>query len=344
MKRWKKELAGFLCFLVVLGAFCFGASSVLIPKRYDYGATWSMYQQEEEDTVDVMFFGSSLAYCDVIPSVIYEESGVTSYVMAGPEQTMPVTYRYVKQACKTQSPKVVFIEATGMLYFQHNRSTKINITYMPWSLDRLALTFQVAEPEERLGLLFPLESYHSRWNEITLDEVEEGLFGYGPDLLAGYTFLKEVLPITQFTQRDMGDYPEAYAENLEAAEEIVDLCEEQGIRVVFFVVPNSNPPETEDLARIEEDLTALGGEFWIATRSTISFLSTRTRTFLTPSTLTTGVRRSTPRYLGQWLVDQGLPATQGEDEALWQQRVEHFHALRDEADSQPIQLSGAAAE
>ena len=189
MKRWKKELAGFLCFLVVLGAFCFGASSVLIPKRYDYGATWSMYQQEEEDTVDVMFFGSSLAYCDVIPSVIYEESGVTSYVMAGPEQTMPVTYRYVKQACKTQSPKVVFIEATGMLYSQHNRSTKINITYMPWSLDRLALTFQVAEPEERLGLLFPLESYHSRWNEITLDEVEEGLFGYGPDLLAGYTSL-----------------------------------------------------------------------------------------------------------------------------------------------------------
>ena len=96
-----------------------------------------------------------------------------------------------------------------------------------------------------------------------MDEVEEGLFGYGPDLLAGYTFLKEVLPITQFTQRDMGDYPEAYAENLEAAEEIVDLCEEQGIRVVFFNrYTYSNPPETEDLARIEEDLTALGGEFW----------------------------------------------------------------------------------
>ena len=207
MKRWKKELAGLLCFLVVLGAFCSGASSVLIPKRHDYGATWSMYQREEEDTVDVMFFGSSLAYCDVIPSVIYEESGVTSYVMAGPEQTMPVTYRYVKQACKTQSPKVVFVEATGMLYSQHNRSTKINITYMPWSLDRLALTFQAAEPEERLELLFPLESYHSRWGEITLGEVKEGLFGYGPDPLAGYTFLTEVLPITQFTQRDMGDHP-----------------------------------------------------------------------------------------------------------------------------------------
>lgn len=39
MKRWKKELAGLLCFLVVLGAFCSGASSVLIPKRHDYGAT-----------------------------------------------------------------------------------------------------------------------------------------------------------------------------------------------------------------------------------------------------------------------------------------------------------------
>lgn len=344
MKRWKKELAGLLCFLVVLGAFCSGASSVLIPKRHDYGATWSMYQREEEDTVDVMFFGSSLAYCDVIPSVIYEESGVTSYVMAGPEQTMPVTYRYVKQACKTQSPKVVFVEATGMLYSQHNRSTKINITYMPWSLDRLALTFQAAEPEERLELLFPLESYHSRWGEITLGEVKEGLFGYGPDPLAGYTFLTEVLPITQFTQRDMGDHPEAYAENLEAAEQILDLCEEQGIRVVFFVAPNSNPPETEDLARIEEDLTALGGEFWDCNQIYDQLSIDQDTDFFDTLHFNYRGAEKYSRYLGQWLVDQGLPATQGEDEALWQQRVEHFHALRDEADSQPIQLSGAAAE
>ena len=87
------------------GSLLLGASSVLIPKRYDYGATWSMYQQEEEDTVDVMFFGSSLAYCDVIPSVIYEESGVTSYVMAGPEQTMPVTYRYVSRPARPRARK-----------------------------------------------------------------------------------------------------------------------------------------------------------------------------------------------------------------------------------------------
>ena len=115
---------------------------MVLPKRYDYGSTWDMYLKEEEDTIDVMFFGSSLAYCDVVPATIYQETGITSYVMAGPEQTMPITYRYLRQACKTQSPKAVFIEVSGMLYAKHNRSTKINICYMPWSVDRLAATFQ----------------------------------------------------------------------------------------------------------------------------------------------------------------------------------------------------------
>ena len=155
IRSWKKELLGFVCCLLALVIFCAGASAVVLPKRYDYGSTWDMYLKEEEDTIDVMFFGSSLAYCDVVPATIYQETGITSYVMAGPEQTMPITYRYLKQACKTQSPQVVFLEATGMFYPAHSRSTAVNICYMPWSLDRLALTFQVAEPDEWPGLLFP---------------------------------------------------------------------------------------------------------------------------------------------------------------------------------------------
>ena len=324
--------------------FCVAASAVLLPKRVDNGATWEMYLQEEENTVDLMFFGSSLAYCDINPAVIYQETGIASYVMAGPEQTMPVTYGYIAEALKTQQPKTILIEASSMLYDSHSERTRINICFMPWGENRLRLTFQECNPDEWLGLLFPLYAYHSRWPELTLEEVGQGLLGYGPDELAGYTFLQEVYPVTELKQREMGDYPEAYEKNLQAVEDILALCEEQGIRPVFFVVPSANRPTDEDAARIQEDLTALGAEV-VNFNQVIGELGLDYDVdFFDSLHFNYRGAEKFSRYLGQWLAEQGLSPSQGEDEALWLQRVEHYGALRDKADGEPITLSGAAKQ
>ena len=324
--------------------FCVAASAVLLPKRVDNGATWEMYLQEEENTVDLMIFGSSLAYCDINPAVIYQETGIASYVMAGPEQTMPITYGYIAEALKTQQPKTILIEASSMLYDSHSERTRINICFMPWGENRLRLTFQECTPDEWLGLLFPLYAYHSRWPELTLEEVGQGLLGYGPDELAGYTFLQEVYPVTELKQREMGDYPEAYEKNLQAVEDILALCEEQGIRPVFFVVPSANRPTDEDAARIQEDLTALGAEV-VNFNQVIGELGLDYDVdFFDSLHFNYRGAEKFSRYLGQWLSDQGLSPSQGEDEALWLQRVEHYGALRDKADREPITLSGAAKQ
>ena len=320
------------------------ASAVLLPKRVDNGATWEMYLQEEENTVDLMIFGSSLAYCDINPAVIYQETGIASYVMAGPEQTMPITYGYIAESLKTQQPKTILIEASSMLYDSHSERTRINICFMPWGENRLRLTFQECTPDEWLGLLFPLYAYHSRWPELTLEEVGQGLLGYGPDELAGYTFLQEVYPVTELKQREMGDYPEAYEKNLQAVEDILSLCEEQGIRPVFFVVPSANRPTDEDAARIQEDLTALGAEV-VNFNQVIGELGLEYDVdFFDSLHFNYRGAEKFSRYLGQWLAEQGLSPSQGEDEALWLQRVEHYEALRDKADGEPITLSGAAKQ
>ena len=112
----KREIIAAVLTAAVILTMCETLSWVLIPKRLDYGATWGYYLEEERDTIDVMFYGSSLAYCDVVPSVIYDETGITSYVMGGPEQTIPMTYYYIKETFRTQSPDVIFVEVTGLLY------------------------------------------------------------------------------------------------------------------------------------------------------------------------------------------------------------------------------------
>ena len=104
MKRKLKVLAPVSAGCVIL-LCCYLLGWLLMPVRTDYGSTWESYLQEEKNTIDVMVFGSSIAYCDVIPASIYEKTGATCYIIASAEQTIPISYYYLKQALKTQSPK-----------------------------------------------------------------------------------------------------------------------------------------------------------------------------------------------------------------------------------------------
>ena len=105
MKRKKLSAAALTIAALIL--FSILAGDALTPLRTAYGSTWDMYEKEPQRSIDVMFFGSSVVYCDVCPAVLWRESGVTSYVMAGPEQTIPVTYRYIRQALRTQSVTIL---------------------------------------------------------------------------------------------------------------------------------------------------------------------------------------------------------------------------------------------
>ena len=182
---FKRELAAFLAAAAVLGGILAGATHYLTPQQHDYGSIWGMYEQEQTDSIDVLFFGSSVTYCDVVPAVYWKNSGLTAFVQAGPEQPLPLTLDYLKESLRTQSPKAVFVECTGIAFHKYMGFTKTNIGQMPWGINRLHATFFNAEPEVRKGLLFPLYFYHDRWTTLKSEDVQP----YTEDMLAGYTFL-----------------------------------------------------------------------------------------------------------------------------------------------------------
>lgn len=349
----KKELLGLLCLFLALLIFCAATVPVLIPKRHDYGSVWGMYTAEKKNSVDALFFGSSMVYCDVIPSVIYEETGAATFVMAGPEQTYPVTYYYLKESCKTQTPKTVFIEATGLIYGESNRSVKVNLTYMPWGVNRLVPTFTEklteggktqAETEEmeqnaRLGLLFPLYSYHDRWDELNRQDLKDAFLGYETDPLAGYTFLDRTLPITEFDEHVFEESPETYSRNLSYAKKMVDFCSENGINTVFFLSPSTSRLNPDVTAQMQTDLTALGAEFVDFNDDFDEFNFDLSVDF--HDTLHTNYRGAEKfsRCLAGKLKDFGVTESQNADTALWQERIRHFNNLRDTADSSPVKLN-----
>lgn len=324
-----------MCLLLALALFCAGASSVLTPKRYDYGATWGMYLEEPKHSVDALFLGTSVVYCDLVPAVIYEETGITSYLMAGPDQTMPVTYRYLRESCKTQSPKAVFIEATALFYEKTNRSLKINLAYMPWSAERIIPTLEEAEAKDRAGLLFPLYAYHSRWEELTVQDWWQGLFGYEKDPLAGYTFLSRVSPVKNPILEAEGEQEENYRRNLSYLGKMVGFCREQGIVPVIFLVPALSRPNAEQLQKMAKDIESLGAVFWDFSGAAESLELEDSADYFDALHLNYLGAEKLSRQIAREMEGLEIPWSKGKEAELWQARVNHFASLRQKAGANP---------
>lgn len=235
MKKTRELFAAALAICIFVGV-TYSAGRLLLPVRTVFGAAWGQYLQEEADSLDVLYFGSSVVYCDVVPAVVWKESGLTSYVMAGPEQTLPVTYHYIRQAVKTQSPQAVVVELNGLFFDRYPELMKPNLLYMPWGVDRVRATLKGADPKDRLELLFPLCSSHDRVYSVTTQELRENLFPVRDDY-AGYTPLTVKTPLPWRTDVSFDANTEAYREGIRYLGRIADLCEKRGIRLVLFFAP-----------------------------------------------------------------------------------------------------------
>ncbi len=262
ISKWREPLYGLL-FLLLAGLMIGLLSLLFRPARSDYGAVWGPYLAEPEDSLDYLYLGSSYAYCDVDPVEIYARTGLTGYVLAGPEQTLSQTYWYLREALKTQSPELVMLEGSALGFRQYENYTQVNVGYMPFGFNQLGAVFTASEPELRTGLLFPLYFYHGRWKELTLSDAAAALLPGGIDDLKGFTPVSGICaqivdgPFEREAQPDT-----VYAENLSWLERIAQLCRKEGIRLVLVLHPTYSQLPARLRMQIAEDAAALDIAFY----------------------------------------------------------------------------------
>ncbi|OQB53713.1 MAG: hypothetical protein BWX97_00427 [Firmicutes bacterium ADurb.Bin146] len=325
MKKHYKEMLAILIFLVITVITITVLTNITMPKRYDYGSTWKSYLKEPKHSVDVMFFGSSLVYCNVVPSVIYENSGVTSYVMAGPEQTIPISYYYIKQSVKTQTPKAIFLEASAMFFEKYQNFTKVNLGYMPFSANKLEAIFKTAESDEIPGLLFPLYNYHTRWSSLTLGDLKTGIFGYEKDIYAGYTYLDKIEPQTEpWPKGELFD-ASTYKENLDYLKKIADFCKKKDITLIFYVSPSFSTLNPENLALLKKDVSGIKNLIFIDLNEKIDDMNIDMRTdFFDLMHFNCLGAEKFSVYLANLIASFGIKAADNEDMSLWWSRIANF--------------------
>ena len=107
-KRFRRRT---ICFtLVLMTVFA------LIPgQAFGITALKNFYLQDP-DTVDVLVVGSSPTRSGINTNVLWEEFGIACYNLNGPEEPYWITYYILQEAIKTQTPKLIILDAKAAIY------------------------------------------------------------------------------------------------------------------------------------------------------------------------------------------------------------------------------------
>lgn len=247
MKRWK-ALIKCIAFISIFVLLFLYVQELLRDKwaEGEYNVTTKVrgFYEEEENTLDVIFIGSSQMYADMAPAVLFHEYGITSYDFCANEQPMWISYYYIKEALKHQTPKVIVLDVFTVYGedYEEEGVTHINLDDLPMSLNKIAAIRDSVPAGMRYSFYFPLAKYHNTWTDFFEGKAELSFYhendpykGYSPFVFAAD--YEESAKPEVVNQRESEPIPERAGTWLR---KIIDLCKEEGVPLVLIKTPNGN--------------------------------------------------------------------------------------------------------
>lgn len=343
-----------IAFMLIAALLLSIVTMIYLPKwSYDneVGQVSGFYQ-EDKNTIDVIGLGSCNMYSSFSPVIMYEKFGITGYNMCCPDQEESTSYYYIKEALKTQKPKVVILES---LFFSLKNNSKrehynrFAVDYLPPSLNKIMLAAEIAKTEAPLmktydptapdplltffGYLFPILRYHGK-----TDLKDSDLTYFLENDL--YNFYKGGLPQYTYTTNDDNFFskvfnsPDINDTTKKFFPKIVKLCEDNGIQLVVMKSPNYARWGYDDKQTkvIRDFVAGYGIPF-------VDFHSDELNTFeeydygYSTGRLNVYGMNKLSEEMGQWLVDNlGLTPTvlDEESKARWDNCVAQYYAVSKE--------------
>ena len=220
-------------------------SGLLIPKYMtdiQEGALIAEYY-EEETGHDVVLIGDCEVYENFSPDVLWREYGVTSYIRGSAQQLIWQSYYLLEETLKHETPKVVLFNVLSMKYDvpqseAYNRMTLDGMRLSPSKLGSIRAS--MTEEESMLSYLFPLLRYHSRWNELSAEDVK---WWFHRDLVSdsGYLMNVGIKPAENVPDgAPLANY--GFSEVCWSyLDRMAELCGEHGVQFVLVKAPSLYP-------------------------------------------------------------------------------------------------------
>jgi hypothetical protein len=261
-KRTVRIIIFILCFAVL-----FSRVSNILERKSLEGA-WNMtlkvggFYNEPEDSMDVMFFGSSHMYCSIDPTMLERQTGLKSYVFATQQQPLWISYHYLKEALKTQSPETVVLEVHMVVQeedYADEGTLHSAVNPIKLSRNKVEMVYAAVPHGERRNYILDIFKYHDRWEELTREDFTLEHFD-ALDPLRGYVRLETVTVIEARDELEsVVSASEPMDKSMEYLEKFIELSREEGFELILFKAPSNATVEEKKLYNAVEALASENG-------------------------------------------------------------------------------------
>ncbi len=194
-----------------------------------------------EQSIEVVVYGSSHAWKGVETTEMYEKHGINAYNYGGNWQHINTTSLFIKDSLRTQSPKIALIETyranavladsdlNGEIYYTKKAGAfKDKYKYLRQCFGNCL--------ERYVSYYIPLITFHENWGNLEEENFDKnnavdyflskkGYEGSGSSAIASIKNYKN------FEQYELNN------DAIIILNDIVSLCRDRGIEVIFFTVP-----------------------------------------------------------------------------------------------------------
>lgn len=236
------KIAEVTAFFLLAALMLAGLNKVFLPKwsdEYKSGTITRSFYDLPKDSVDVLILGSSHVICGVDANRMYARHGISAYSCGTEAQPILGSYAWLQEALRFQDVKAVVFDVADVFAQSDEASHRKSFDYMRLSSVKLGALrrYEEMNPDMSFGsYLFPLITYHNRWNELTAEDWN------GPDDLAlrGFYIRPEVRGMP-FAGIDLADTAATYPipeQNLAVFLDMIALCEQEGIELLLVECPS----------------------------------------------------------------------------------------------------------
>lgn len=239
----KNKIINFIKGLIVIATavtIVIGLSKILVLKSEDGINQFDALYKQPENSIDVLFSGSSKVYCDISTGALWDQYGIASFDLGGAEAPAWVSYYQIKEALRTQRPKVICYEVSvaAMFNFEYQKNSwaSDNSYGMKWNSNRIdQLKVNSTDSDFKLRLN-PFNIIHGRYKDLNENDFTNvrNTVNY-----KGFDPRENVMELERPVLCDESECTPCAEKDEEYIRKICALGREEGIPVLLFASPDS---------------------------------------------------------------------------------------------------------
>lgn len=261
----------------------FYPKSTYVSSAWPSTSTYNGFYKMKRNSVDVLFIGSSVAANAFCPQQMYNEYGIRSYNLSSEQQSLFLSYYWIKEAYRFQNPQIVVVDL-NFLRKAHPEDplntveslTRKCIDPMRWSPVKVEAVHDIARrssvfaedaahvgyaKQSEMSYYLPNIRFHSRWSSGLGSED----FNYH---MCNYSELKGWNTLIYYADPELNPYePYVYSESEDSSEvdstqeeylrRLGELCKEKGTKLILVNLPGGMTAGFDNACRrIAADLDA----------------------------------------------------------------------------------------